>query len=383
MKKLLGALTLIFAYTFSYTQTYNIANVDGTTITTCSGTFIDSGVGSFNDYGNNEDYTVTFCSGSSTPLSFDFNDFGMANGDFLYVHAGTSTAGELIMELNSGDDISFNDLGLATLDTCVTFHFVSNGSGADDGWNVSISCTNPPAACNGNEPAADVFYYATNICNLDGYCGNTGPYYSEDNPYNFVGGGNCPTTFGGTIQNNSWLQFQATGTTIDLDFTVTGCSDGIQVAILEWNGSNFVSYSPCALSDGNNNGSFTLSGTGLTPGDNYYIMIDGNAGSNCNYAINIDPTDVNIIDAGSDVAICTGASTTLTATGPAGATYEWNSTDGSFGPVTGASITVSPGSTLTYEVTVTGGGYCEDQTDQVTVTVNPCSGCDADAGTWD
>lgn len=382
MKKILF-LAVLFCYTISsYAQTYNISNVDGQTITTCSGTFTDSGAGSFNDYGNNEDYTVTFCSGSSTPLSFDFDDFGMANGDFLYIYAGTSIAGDLIMELNSGDDISFNELGLATLDTCITFHFVSNGSGTDDGWEVSISCANPPAACNGNDPAADIFYYATSICNLDGYCGNTGTYYSEDNPGNFSGGGNCPTLFGGTIQNNSWLQFQATSTSIDLDFTVTGCADGIQVAILEYDGSNWTSHSDCALSDGNNNGSFTLSSTSLTPGQTYYIMVDGNAGSNCNYQINVDPAEVAIIEAGSDQTICTGASATLTATGPAGSTYEWNSTDGSFGPVTGASITVTPGSTLTYEVTVTGGGVCEDQSDQVTVIVQPCSGCDADAGTW-
>lgn len=383
MKNLLVALTVSGLSVFSFGQTYNIATVNGQTITTCSGTFTDSGAGSFNDYGNNENYTVTFCSGSSTPLAFDFTNFGMANGDFLYVYAGTNTSGPLIMELNSGDDISFNELGLATLDSCVTFQFISNGSGTDDGWNVEISCTNPPAPCNGNEPAADVFYYATSICNLDGYCGNTGPYYSEDNPYNFSGGGNCPTTFGGTIQNNSWLQFQATSTTIDLDFTVSGCLDGIQVAILEWDGTNFVSNSPCSFSDGNNNGNFTLNGTGLTPGSTYYIMVDGNAGSNCNYTINVDPAEVAVINAGNDVSICDGTSTTLTATGPAGSTFEWSSTDGSFGPVTGASITVSPTSTLTYEVTVTGGGYCSDQTDQVTVTVTPCAGCDANAGTWD
>jgi len=68
-----------------------------------------------------------------------------------------------------------------------------------------------------------------------------------------------------------------------------------------------------------------------------------------------------IADAGSDVAICEGESTILTASG--GATYLWSTGQ------TDASITVTPASTQTFHVTVSENGC--DSYDSVVVTVNP------------
>ena len=67
-----------------------------------------------------------------------------------------------------------------------------------------------------------------------------------------------------------------------------------------------------------------------------------------------------IADAGTDVTIKSGQSTTLTATG--GDTYLWSN------GATTASITVNPTATTTYEVTVNKNG-CTSK-DAVTVTVN-------------
>ena len=79
-------------------------------------------------------------------------------------------------------------------------------------------------------------------------------------------------------------------------------------------------------------------------------------------------------DAGSDVVIESGQSITLTATG--GDNYLWNTAEST------ASITVSPSTTTSYEVTVTKNG-CESK-DTVKVTVNgsntPPSTVTADAG---
>lgn len=66
-------------------------------------------------------------------------------------------------------------------------------------------------------------------------------------------------------------------------------------------------------------------------------------------------------NAGADVSICTGDSTTLTASG--GSTYSWSNGE------TTASITVSPTTTTTYTVTV-GDGAGNTSTDSVIVTVN-------------
>jgi arylsulfatase A-like enzyme len=74
--------------------------------------------------------------------------------------------------------------------------------------------------------------------------------------------------------------------------------------------------------------------------------------------VNVDPTPN--ADAGPDVAICDGESTTLNASG--GGTYLWNT------GATTASILVTPLVTTVYSVTVTQNG-CSDN-DSVTVTVN-------------
>jgi hypothetical protein len=73
------------------------------------------------------------------------------------------------------------------------------------------------------------------------------------------------------------------------------------------------------------------------------------------------------INAGADVAICTGASTTLTATG--GVTYTWSPATG-LSATTGASVTANPTTTTTYSVSGTDANGCVG-TDQVIVTVNP------------
>ena len=66
-------------------------------------------------------------------------------------------------------------------------------------------------------------------------------------------------------------------------------------------------------------------------------------------------------DAGTDVDICEGDNTTLSASG--GTSYSWSTTE------TTASITVSPNSATTYKVTVTDNNGCQNN-DSVTVNVN-------------
>jgi gliding motility-associated-like protein len=78
--------------------------------------------------------------------------------------------------------------------------------------------------------------------------------------------------------------------------------------------------------------------------------------------INALPT----VSAGADVFICTGESTTLTATGAT--TYDWAPATG-LSATTGASVTATPATTTTYTITGTSNGCVGTGT--VTVNVNP------------
>ncbi|HOU99122.1 MAG TPA: PKD domain-containing protein, partial [Bacteroidales bacterium] len=109
---------------------------------------------------------------------------------------------------------------------------------------------------------------------------------------------------------------------------------------------------------GNPTNMITVSPTVTTT---YYVTVTN--ANNCSNSDNVTVT-VNALptaDAGQDVSICQGQSTTLTANG--GVSYEWGTTE------TTQSIVVSPNFTTLYYVTVTDANGCQ-ASDYVTVQVN-------------
>jgi hypothetical protein len=96
-----------------------------------------------------------------------------------------------------------------------------------------------------------------------------------------------------------------------------------------------------------------------------FTVTSGACVSSSSVVVTVAP--IPVANAGSNVTICTGTSTTLTATG--GTTYSWL-------PATGLSATnianpvANPTTTTTYTVTVSNGGSCTS-TASVTVTVSP------------
>lgn len=303
---------------------------NGSTVTINCGTtnnFQDPGGTS--NYGNNQNVTVTFCSNSSNPLYFDFRaassslNLDSGTGDTLYFYDASTNA--LITFLTISDDYAFSTPSVGTTSSCIKVVWHSNGSAVDGGWDALITCTSPPT-CVSNLPAADVFQQAPTICNFSNYCGATDSYYGEDAPYNFSGtGGGCPAAdglFGGTLENNSWLKFQAVSTTASFNFNVSGggsCT-GLQAGVFDFNSTTgtFTLKSPCASTNGSGlgTGNSTLTATGLVAGNIYYLMMDGTAGSVCNYNVSAN-TGVALANAGSDIAVCTNT-TTLNATAAIG-----------------------------------------------------------------
>lgn len=121
-------------------QTYNMANLG--TISTCAGTFYDSG-GPNAAYGNNQNFTVTFCSSSGQALFFNFTQFALENNfDFLRIYNGPSVASPMI-----GNYSGTNSPGLVVSSNpsnCLTFVFTSDGSVTPAGWTAAIGCGTPP-----------------------------------------------------------------------------------------------------------------------------------------------------------------------------------------------------------------------------------------------
>ncbi len=133
------------------------------------------------------------------------------------------------------------------------------------------------------------------ICDLNGYGGVTSSAYTIDLPSNMTGTGqngvansNPSAPFGQNytgnnpsspiqIDNNSWLAFTASATTAQLFVQVHSCqnNNGMQMQIFQGtNCSNFVAVSNMLETTNSQN----ITATGLTPGQTYYIMVDGFAG---------------------------------------------------------------------------------------------------------
>jgi len=240
--------------------------------------------------------------------------------------------------------------------------------------------------CNGNTPAGNTCATATPICELNGYCGNTSGSYTA-NSWNsscgFLGLGNCGLTgeFCGSIENNSFLTFTASATSLSFDVLVTSTTNGygIQIFIFSANNcsGNVTQYGPCYNPANVPAGPINITANGLTIGNTYYIMIDGNAGDVANYEITANSgvaIPVNVTP--ETTTICSGQTVNLSAAGGNG-TYTWNASP-HLSATTGANVVATPPGPGTYTYTVNSSGgnpLCPSATTSTaTVTVNPC-GC--------
>lgn len=243
-------------------------------------------------------------------------------------------------------------------------------------------------------PTNDNCVNAQWICDLNGYGGVTSSAYTIDLPGNMTGTGQNSNTnnnpnapFGQNytgnspsspvqIDNNSWLAFTANATTAQLFVNVNSCqnNNGLQMQIFRGtNCNNFVAVSNMLETTQ----SQTITASGLTPGQTYYIMVDGFAGDVCSYTISAT-SGVQVVEAiPQNYFICAGSSTSITANvsgNLSGVTYSWSSTPAGTYPNT-QTINVTPTANTLYQVSVSGqsncGGTVTTATAYVTVDPNP------------
>ena len=226
------------------------------------------------------------------------------------------------------ETINFADLSDLYLEAGKTYFFVFDHDDFNNNCIIDLDFTfdkcNIPDCAN-NDEAADDCVNATPICDLDGYCGSTKASHND----NGNGVNHC-----GSIENNTWLKFTASSTQVALKAYAYNCSngDGIQM----WVGT---SQNACNWTGAASNGVACEGGSGfgvsyndfvingLTPGQTYYLMIDGFAGDVCNYVIEAVSGVEPLVDAGEDFTICTsGGAFQLNATSFASSGWSWITT---------------------------------------------------------
>ncbi|WP_408048386.1 CshA/CshB family fibrillar adhesin-related protein, partial [Tenacibaculum halocynthiae] len=179
-------LLLLFFGNVLYAQTYEIDAVSGTTITTCSGVFYDSG-GTTGGYTNFENHSVTFTSNNGgnvilniTAMDIEVDGFGGCY-DTLFVYNGTSAIPANLIDSYCG---TTPPATITSSGTSLHVVFTSDGSVTGQGWRSTVSCTTPPVTDTDGDGIAD----GSDICNgfddnnnADGDTVPDGCDYDDDN----------------------------------------------------------------------------------------------------------------------------------------------------------------------------------------------------------
>ena len=213
----------------------------------------------------------------------------------------------------------------------------------------------PPCPAN-NYPAADLCSDICIFCTFNGYQGSTSGY-----------SGQTPPGFCGTIENEQWLGFIAGAAAATFTATPENCAngDGIQIALYTSCNSDPVVCNGGCSGCGTNPQSVT---SALIPGVNYFVLIDGYAGDQCDFNIDVIPPSAVQAQGVGLVGVISGPSTTCpgavetfsipTVTGAGG--YLWNAPPGFRinGQEPPVLLSVPEGNTVQVSIGSNGGMIC-------------------------
>ncbi len=184
MRKFLSLLALVCILVIDVSgQTYTLnSTTNGTTVSTCSGTFVDNG-GTSGNYSANRADTITFQ--PSTPgkkMRALFTLIYMEIGDSLVIYDGQNTSAPILAVFDFTNAIGGSVVALNASGS-LTFRFKSDGIVQDKGWEATLSCAEPCQSFTGGfttTPAADANGFV-NVCLGDFITLNANINYPNNN----------------------------------------------------------------------------------------------------------------------------------------------------------------------------------------------------------
>jgi gliding motility-associated-like protein len=231
-----------------------------------------------------------------------------------------------------------------------------------------VSFAQPPGMppCAPSASPGETACNATPICNLDGYCGRTLSSYTAD-VWTILKNAIITCSSNGwdqlDVNNDSYLKFVAGSTSISFDVYVYNClkpvtTKAIQLAIFSADncGSGAVDVKYCNRQMNQQNTPHNVTMNNLTPGETYYILIDGYSSQDCAYSfVATSGVSMGLSVNLSQTTICPGESVTATVSGGSG-TYTWSGDNG-LNATAGSTVTITPPTTPgVYHYNVTSSG---------------------------
>ncbi|MEZ4952508.1 MAG: hypothetical protein R2825_02895 [Saprospiraceae bacterium] len=193
--------------------------------------------------------------------------------------------------------------------------------------NLISQCTNPTG------PGGDDCATATPVCDpalgFDDYC--------DQLDFNNSGGAPFPGCPANVLNNDEWFVFVASGNNLNLTITPSNCGQvspgnpGVQAAMYEGSCSGPAIATQCNCTDQ----PFVLAGP-TTPGNTYYIVIDGCAGDVCDFDVQ-DNSGTTIPTAPPDlvpfgpIQVCPGLTANYNLPISNGDIYTWTLTNPALG----------------------------------------------------
>ncbi len=400
MQKLLLLTSFIFSVYCIQAQTFvgNVGAIPGTSTTQTCFTNNVSGIGNISPtaiglasvcinitHPNTDELEILLSAPDGTVVPLSIQNGGSGNN---YINTCfTATASSSVKFANAPFNGNFLPEGYlgsvnngqnadGTWSLCIQDRRTGANAGSLTSWSLLFNNTPaplPPAipACSTTLPGTSSCSNATAVCDFNGLCGNTTGNTVQDWP-----GSGLDGCFG--LQNNSFIKFEAAASTVSFTVWVptssAGPGGGIQMIFFSGTcGSGAVTSYGCyphifPYQSAANPLPTIVSATGLTPGNIYYLMIDGFNNDKCTFSIAAN-TGINVLDiTPSAPAICEGKSVNLVGSGGNGS-YSWSPATG-LNSTNTATVTASPVSNTTYTLTSTNSLGCS-LTKDVTVTVNP------------